>query len=199
MPGRFDGYDIEPVAVLAAKVQAFYDGIQPPGSDPMLDFDDRDLVRHAEDAGFAEVHLDLRVDVEAALKPCPWDLFLRQSGNPLEPPFGEVLAQVLDPAEAAEFTAHLRPLVESGAGQLRRAVAYLVAVKGTVGAAGVGRASGARARRTPAGRAMHAYVGRRSFRGSGGRRAVPGPGGGGRGGWAALGWWCGCPYGWGCQ
>ncbi len=136
VPGRFDGYDIGPVAVLAAKVQAFYNGIQPPGSDPMLDFDDRDLVRRAEEAGFAEVHLDLRVDVEATVEPCPWDRFLRRSGNPLEPPFGEVLAQVLDPAEAAEFTAHLRPLVESGTGQLRRAVAYLVAVKGSVGAAG---------------------------------------------------------------
>lgn len=137
VPGRFDGYDVRPVAALAAKMQAFYDALQPPGSDPMLDFDDRDLVRHAEDAGFAEVHLDLRVDVEAALEPCPWDRFLRRSGNPLEPPFGEVLAQVLDPAEAAEFTAHLRPLVESGAGQLRRAVAYLVAVKGPVGVAGI--------------------------------------------------------------
>lgn len=37
VPGRFDGYDIGPVAALAAKVQAFYDGIQPPDSDPMLD------------------------------------------------------------------------------------------------------------------------------------------------------------------
>ncbi|MGI8450082.1 MAG: class I SAM-dependent methyltransferase [Streptosporangiaceae bacterium] len=129
VPGRFDGYDIGPVSRLAAKVQAFYDGIQPPDSDPMLDFDDHDLVRHAEEAGFAEVHLDLRVDVESALEPCPWDRFLRRSGNPLEPPFGEVLDQVLDPAEAAAFTAHLRPLVESGSGQLRRAVAYLVAVK----------------------------------------------------------------------
>jgi ubiquinone/menaquinone biosynthesis C-methylase UbiE len=138
VPGRFDGYDIGRVAVLAAKVQAFYDALQPPDSDPMLDFDDRDLVRHAEEAGFAEVHLDLRLDVEATVEPCPWDRFLRRSGNPLEPPFGEVLAAVLDPAEAAQFTAYLRPLVESGTGQLRRAVAYLVAVKGPVGMGAAG-------------------------------------------------------------
>ncbi|MGH3827256.1 MAG: class I SAM-dependent methyltransferase [Pseudonocardiaceae bacterium] len=130
VPGRFDGYDIGPVGALAARVQAFYDGIQPPDSDPMLDFDDRDLVRFAEVAGFAEVHLDLRVDVEDTVEPCPWDRFVRRSGNPLVPPFGEVLDRVLDPAEAAAFTAHLRPLVESGSGQLRRAVAYLGAVKG---------------------------------------------------------------------
>src|ERR1019366_2147630 len=42
-PHHFDAYDIRPVAALAAKVQAFYDAIQPPDTDPMLDFDDRDL------------------------------------------------------------------------------------------------------------------------------------------------------------
>jgi arsenite methyltransferase len=128
-PGRFDGYDIRPVAALAAKVQAFYDALQPPDSDPMLDFDDRDLVRHAEDAGFARVQLDLQVEVRSVTEPCPWERFLRRSGNPLEPPFGEVLSQVLDPHEEAVLTEYLRPLVESGVGQFRRAVAYLVAVR----------------------------------------------------------------------
>jgi arsenite methyltransferase len=69
VPGRFDGYDIRPVAALAAKLQAFYDTVQPPESDPMLDFDDRDLVRHAEDAGFTEVHLDPRVRCGRPLSP----------------------------------------------------------------------------------------------------------------------------------
>lgn len=128
-PGRFDGYDIWPIAAVAAKVQAFYDGLQPPESDPMLDFDDRDLVRHAENAGFPEIHLDLRVEVKAAMEPCSWERFLRASGNPLIPPTGEVIDQVLDPEETALFTSHLRPLVESGTGQHRRAIAYLMATK----------------------------------------------------------------------
>ena len=59
----------------------------------------------------------------------PWQLFMRISGNPLVPTIGEALDTVLSPQEAAEFTEHLRPLVESGTGQLRRAVAYLTAVK----------------------------------------------------------------------
>ena len=67
-PDRFSGYDIRPIAALAAKVQASYDSIEPPDSDPMLDFDDRDLVRCAEDAGFPEVHLDLRVDVPSTVQ-----------------------------------------------------------------------------------------------------------------------------------
>jgi SAM-dependent methyltransferase len=53
--------------------------------------------------------------------------YVRMSGNPLLPPLHEAMAQTLSPAEAAEFTTYLRPLVESGTGQERRAAAYLSA------------------------------------------------------------------------
>lgn len=128
-PGRFSGYDVTPVRALAAKVQALYESIQPPGVDPMINFDDRDLVRHARSAGFPEIDLELRVSVKARKQPIPWERFLRTSGNPLVPTFGDALNQVLSQQEAAEFTGYLRPLVESGAGLERRAVAYLTAVK----------------------------------------------------------------------
>ena len=95
----------------------------------MADFDDRDLVRHAEAAGFPEIGLELQVRVKAAKQPCRWDVFLRMSGNPLIPPLGEVLDRVLTAAEAAEFSDYLRPLVESGTGQERTAYAYLTAVR----------------------------------------------------------------------
>jgi arsenite methyltransferase len=132
-PGRFFGYDVRPVTDLAAKVQALYESIQPPGADPMTDFDDRDLVRHARDAGFPAIDLELRVSVKAAKQPVPWERFLRMSGNPLMPPFGEAMSGTLSTQEAAEFTGHLRPLVESGTGQERMAFAYLTAVKGQPG------------------------------------------------------------------
>ena len=95
----------------------------------MVDFDERDLVRHAQAAGFAEVGLELRVTVKTRKEPMPWELFTRMSGNPLIPTFGEALNSVLSPAEAAEFTGHLRPLVETGTGLERRALAYLTALK----------------------------------------------------------------------
>jgi SAM-dependent methyltransferase len=129
-PDRPDGYDTRPVAALAQKVSAVYDSIQPPDSDPMGDFDERDLVRHAENAGFPEVGLDLRMSLKPTLQPCAWETFLRTSGNPLIPPLGEVLAQALSPEESAAFAAVLKPLVESGHGQERSALAYLTAVKG---------------------------------------------------------------------
>ena len=126
---RYFGYDITPVKPVAAKLKAFYDSIQPPGVDPMVDFDERDLVRHAEQAGFPAVDLELRVSVENARRPVAWEVFLRMSGNPLVPPLGEALDRVLSPQEITEFTAHLKPLVESGTGQQRKALAYLTAVK----------------------------------------------------------------------
>ena len=124
---RCFGYDVSAVAEIAAKLDAQFATIQPPGADPMLDFDDRDLVRLAEQAGFADVQLDLRVTVRARRPAAPWDRFLRQSGNPNLPPLAEMLERALSPAELAVFTAHLRPLVEAGMGESREAVAYLTA------------------------------------------------------------------------
>ena len=128
-PELFYGYDVAPVSALALKVQALYESIQPPGTDPIGDFDERDLVRHAQAAGFPEINLELRVSVKAQKESVPWQRFMRTSGNPLIPTFGEALEQVLSPVEARELTAHLRPLVESGAGLDRMALAYLTAVK----------------------------------------------------------------------
>jgi arsenite methyltransferase len=128
-PDCFSGYDTRRVRSIVAKLDALYESIQPLGVDPMVDFDERDLVRHAEQAGFPTVRLDLRVTVKAGKPPVPWARYLRMSGNPLMPPLAEAMDRVLSPEEIAEFTAHLRPLVESGSGQERRAAAYLTAVK----------------------------------------------------------------------
>jgi arsenite methyltransferase len=126
---RFYGYDIRPVMALGEKVDAVYESIQPHGKDPMGDFDERDLVRHAEDAGFPVIDLELRVTMKNAKQPMPWERFLRMSGNPLIPPFGEAMDRALSPGEITEFTAYLKPLVESGAGQERLVMAYLTAMR----------------------------------------------------------------------
>jgi arsenite methyltransferase len=131
-PGRFLGYDVTPVEPLVAKVRALYESIQPPGDDPMVDFDERDLVRHAEQAGFAEIGLELRVTVKNGKHPVPWERALRMAGNPRVPALGEALAQTLSPPEIAALTAYLKPLVESGAGRDRSALAYLTAAKDLV-------------------------------------------------------------------
>jgi arsenite methyltransferase len=126
-PLHFHGYDVGQVAHLARKVSAQFSRLRPDGGNPMLDFDDRDLVRLAEQAGFAEVGLELNVTVKSSRPPVPWERFLRMSGNPLVPPLANILEEALTADEIAEFSAHLRPLVEAGAGKDRMAVAYLTA------------------------------------------------------------------------
>ena len=124
------GYDMRPVAAIAAKLTAWYAGLAPGPGDPLLSFDDRDLLGLAEEAGFGEIHLELRVDVRTSRQPCPWDRFLRMSPNPLLPAFGQVLGEALNRDEADELTSYLRPLVESGTGRRRQALAALTAAKG---------------------------------------------------------------------
>jgi len=128
-PDRFAGYDTRAVHDIAAKVIALYDSYQPPDTDPMTDFDERDLVRLAQQAGFAEVGLELQVSVKNTKPPVPWERFLAMAANPKIPSMAEAMDQALTPAEITEFTAHLRPLVETGTGEERRALAYLTATK----------------------------------------------------------------------
>jgi EmrB/QacA subfamily drug resistance transporter len=132
--GFYLGYDLSPVRPIAAKLSAYYTAVAAAagpagGGDPLLSFDDWDLLDLAEVAGFGQIHLEVRVDVQAPRPPCPWDRFLRMAPNPLLPTFGQVLAQALDRDEAGQLTDYLRPLVESGRGRRRQALAGLAAIK----------------------------------------------------------------------
>lgn len=122
------GYDVTTVQPLARKVRAVYDHLQPPSTDPMLDFDERDLLRWVEQAGFAEIHLDLQVEI-GSRAPAHWEVWVHQAGNPRIPTREEAMQQALTTAEVDQLTAHLRPLVEQGKGTMRSAVAYLWARK----------------------------------------------------------------------
>jgi arsenite methyltransferase len=125
---RFWGYDVAPVADLAATVRAVFERIQPPDTDPMLDFDERDLLEFATQAGFAKIEIEYGATVSQATA-CSWEELASIVGNPRIPSLQEAIGEVLTPAEAERFVAHLRPLVESGEGSQRGASAFLWAVK----------------------------------------------------------------------
>lgn len=127
-PNQFGGYDVTPVADIAQKLEAVYQRLQPPESDPMTEFDERDLVTYAEKAGFSEIHLELQIKVKPH-ENTDWSAFLHTAGNPKIPTLAEAMRDVLTPAEEEKFTRHLRPLVEAGKGKRRMAAAYLWAVK----------------------------------------------------------------------
>jgi arsenite methyltransferase len=122
--GSFWGFDLGEIGDLAEKVNAVYDAIQPLNEDPMLDFDERDLLALAEDAGFFPLHLELETDVEPS-RATSWEAFANVAGNPRIPTIAEAMAQVLTSAEQSRLADHLQPLVESGGGIWRLATAYL--------------------------------------------------------------------------
>src|ERR1700682_537766 len=128
-PGRLRGYDVDPILPLAEKVQAIYRRFPPPDPDPMLDFDERDLLSLADQVGFSEVHLDYRATIKTEPDKEDWETFYGRAGNPLIPTLREATEDALTPEERAQFVAYLQPLVEQGRGTSREAFAYLWAYK----------------------------------------------------------------------
>jgi len=123
----FWGYPGDGVSDLAERVERVYEEIQPP-DDPMLDFDERDLVALSEQAGFFPIELELTAEIRA-MEPRPWGPFLNSSGNPRIPTISEAMDRALSQEERERFADHLRPLVEEGKGVSRTAIALLRAVK----------------------------------------------------------------------
>lgn len=123
---RLFGCEVGPVTDLAARVQTVYNALQPPDTDPMLDFDERDLLRLVEQAGFTEIHLQFHADI-GRQEPMPWEAALRRSGNPRIPTLGEAMHQSLNPEEITRLTACLRPQFENGTRQRLMAFTYLTA------------------------------------------------------------------------
>ena len=127
-PHLFWGYDVTPLSDLGHKLYSLYESLQPTDTDPMYNFNERDLFSFAERAGFAEIHLDLQVSKTRAT-PMNWQTFLKTAGNPLIPTVEEAIHRALTPAEADLFCEYLQPLVEKGHGLSRQAVVYLWAEK----------------------------------------------------------------------
>jgi arsenite methyltransferase len=128
----FSGFDAHPVRDLVEKIWVS-EGWDPPNhpKDPMMNFNERDLLRHAEGAGFAEVHVELVIDVEPGTWVEDWDRLLGTSPNPNARTTAEAIVAALTHEEAERFEGHLRPLVDAGRGLMRSAFAYLGALKST--------------------------------------------------------------------
>lgn len=124
---EFFGLDEAEVGSIAAKLEAVYGEAQPE-DDPMLDFDERDLMGDAEAAGFFPVRVDVRLVIEPQ-EARSWDGFLESSANPNVPTLAEAMESALTSEERARYSAYLRPRVEGGLGRWRMAHAYLWASK----------------------------------------------------------------------
>jgi SAM-dependent methyltransferase len=130
----FLGFDVTPVQDLAGKVWAVYECRQPRATDPMLNFDERDLFDLTANSGFAEVYLNFEASIRAGNpfgnNTTRWEVFVRSAGNPNIPTLEEAMQEVLTLEETERFIAYLRPLVENGQQRWPVAGAYLRALKG---------------------------------------------------------------------
>ena len=125
---RLWGYDVSPVGHLADKVKDVFDRLSDPATISMTDFDDRDLVRYAVDAGFPEVHLTLELDVApGARRAASFDSMLDSAPNPLAPTLREAIRDALDEDERGQLLDHLRDMFVSSQPRQLWAGAYLTA------------------------------------------------------------------------
>jgi arsenite methyltransferase len=125
------GLDMAAVADLAAKVGRAYLSM-PVEQDPMLNFDERDLLRWAKAAGFTGLELDYRAEVELS-QPQPstdWEVLKKTAPNPLAPTIEEALEQTLTEQERDRFESHVRAVLVSGLPARKTlATAYLRAIR----------------------------------------------------------------------
>jgi hypothetical protein len=98
----------------------------------MLNFDERDLLRWAREAGFTALELDYRAEVGVA-QPLPttdWEVLKKSAPNPLAPTFEEALAQTLTGEERERFEHQVRAVLAAGTPARRTlATVYLRAVR----------------------------------------------------------------------
>jgi arsenite methyltransferase len=118
------GFDLTGLEAITRKVkQAHHAG--KPDNDPMLDFDERDLLALAESTGLTELRLEYQAEIGHDPSVVDWEMLLRTAPNPLAQTYGELLNQALDPAERDALSERLRGRPHSR--HRRHAVAYLTA------------------------------------------------------------------------
>jgi ubiquinone/menaquinone biosynthesis C-methylase UbiE len=121
------GYELGDAVDLMEKLRVLYADIQPE-TDPMVDFDERELLTLAEHADFFPITLEYRAEVEPP-QARRWESFLHSSWNPKVPTLAEAMSETLTPEEQERLVSALRPAVEEGRGVWRMGTAYLWAVK----------------------------------------------------------------------
>jgi arsenite methyltransferase len=129
--GRFFGYRVAGVADLAARVGAMFAGDDAAYRQAIIGFDDRDLVRFAEAAGFETVHVECHIDVGPGswAHPVSRDALLDIAPNPNAPTVREAIEAALTEAERRRFLDELGRAFDENDAVRRMAAAYVVAAK----------------------------------------------------------------------
>jgi arsenite methyltransferase len=95
------------------KAAQFPDTEEASAKSPIVNYSERDLLNLVRGAGFAEIHLQLHIDVAPSLI-TSWDVFLGSSPHPRAPALKQILAEQFTFEERQFFEQMVRPTVESG-------------------------------------------------------------------------------------
>lgn len=95
---------------------------------PLANYSERDLIRFAQAAGFADIHLELHIDVLPAMVRT-WEAFIDSSPHPLAPPLRAIMAEQFSPEERELFERSMRPVVVDPQAVSTDRMVYLTARK----------------------------------------------------------------------
>ena len=110
------------------KAAQFPDTDEAIAANPLTNYSERSLVHFVQSAGFADIHMELHIDV-AASDVGTWERFIDIAPHPLAPSLRDVLKSRFTPEERQFFEQMLRPGIEDPQAASVVRIAYLTATK----------------------------------------------------------------------
>ncbi len=121
---------VSPIMVLLHRWQAaqFPDTEEKLRASALANYSERDLIRFAQSVGFADLHLELHIDIGPSIMRS-WEVFLSSSPHPLAPPLSLIMAEQFTAAERTLFEGTMRPVIEDPKAVNTERMVYLMARK----------------------------------------------------------------------
>jgi ubiquinone/menaquinone biosynthesis C-methylase UbiE len=121
---------VSPMTVLLHRWKAaqYPDSEQKILESPIANYSERDMVRFAQLAGFAELHLELHIDVQPSIVRS-WNVFINSSPHPLAPPLSVIMSEHFTAEERQLFERTMRPVIEDPKAVTTDRMLYLTARK----------------------------------------------------------------------
>jgi len=110
------------------KAAQFPDTEEACAKSPIANYCERDLINIVRESGFAQIHLQLHIDMVPSLI-TSWDVFLGHSPHPWAPSLTQILTEQFTAEERQFFEQKVRPGVESGKNIATERTVYLQAIR----------------------------------------------------------------------
>lgn len=121
---------VSPLTVLLHRWKAaqYPDTVEKILKSPITNYSERDMIRFAQMAGFAELHLELHIDTLPSIVRS-WDVFINSSPHPLAPPLSVIMSEQFTAEERRLFERVMRSVIEDPKAVTTDRMLYLTAKK----------------------------------------------------------------------